>query len=48
VEAIRSPIFRGLMRAPACIGFNAPDAYELLHLSEQPTPAAASFTEYMM
>jgi len=31
VEAIRSPIFRGLDAGSCCIGFNAPDAYDLLH-----------------
>jgi predicted lactoylglutathione lyase len=34
VEAIRSPIFRGIDAGTCCIGFNALDAYELLHLSE--------------
>ncbi|CAM3466517.1 glyoxalase [Pseudomonas floridensis] len=32
IEAIRSPIFRGLDTGKTCIGFNAPDAYELLGL----------------
>ncbi len=34
VEAIRSPIFRGLDTGRSSLGFNALDAYELLHLSE--------------
>jgi predicted lactoylglutathione lyase len=32
VEAIRSPIFRGIDAGNCCIGFNAHDAYELLKL----------------
>ncbi|PZP22712.1 VOC family protein [Pseudomonas kuykendallii] len=35
IEAIRSPIFRGLDTGKSCIGFNAPDAYELLGLADQ-------------
>jgi predicted enzyme related to lactoylglutathione lyase len=34
IEAIRSPIFRGIDTGRSCIGFNAPEAYELLHLAE--------------
>ena len=34
VEAIRSPIFRGIDAGHACIGFNAHDAYGLLHLDD--------------
>jgi len=34
IEAIRSPIFRGLDTGKSCLGFNAPEAYELLHLAE--------------
>ncbi|CAM2158699.1 Glyoxalase (plasmid) [Pararobbsia alpina] len=34
VEAIRSPIFRGIDAGHTCIGFNAHDAYGLLHLDE--------------
>jgi len=34
IEAIRSPIFRGLDTGKSCLGFNAPEAYELLHLTE--------------
>jgi len=33
IEAIRSPIFRGLDTGKSCLGFNAPEAYELLHLA---------------
>lgn len=35
IEAIRSPIFRGLDTGKSCLGFNAPDAYELLGLADQ-------------
>ncbi|WP_122606550.1 glyoxalase [Pseudomonas viridiflava] len=34
IEAIRSPIFRGLDTGKSSIGFNALDAYELLGLDE--------------
>jgi len=34
IQAIRSPIFRGLDTGRSCIGFNAPEAYALLGLSE--------------
>jgi hypothetical protein len=34
IEAIRSPIFRGLDTGKSSLGFNALDAYELLHLSD--------------
>jgi uncharacterized glyoxalase superfamily protein PhnB len=34
IEAIRSPIFRGLDTGKSSLGFNAFDAYELLHLAE--------------
>lgn len=33
IEAIRSPIFRGVATGKSAIGFNALDAYELLKLS---------------
>jgi predicted lactoylglutathione lyase len=33
IEAIRSPIFRGLDAGKCAIGFNAHDAYDLLQLS---------------
>lgn len=32
IEAIRSPIFRGIDAGNCCIGFNAHDAYDLLKL----------------
>jgi hypothetical protein len=34
IEAIRSPIFRGLDTGRSSLGFNALDAYELLQLSD--------------
>jgi hypothetical protein len=34
IEAIRSPIFRGLDTGKSCLGFNALEAYELLKLNE--------------
>ena len=34
IEAIRSPIFRGIDTGKSSLGFNALDAYDLLHLSE--------------
>ncbi|WP_407310008.1 glyoxalase [Pseudomonas sp. nanlin1] len=34
IAAIRSPIFRGLDTGKSCIGFNAPEAYQLLGLGE--------------
>jgi predicted lactoylglutathione lyase len=34
IEAIRSPIFRGLDTGRSCLGFNAHDAYALLQLGE--------------
>jgi hypothetical protein len=34
IEAIRSPIFRGLDTGRSCLGFNALAAYELLKLSD--------------
>ena len=34
IEAIRSPIFRGLDTGKSSLGFNALDAYDLLQLSE--------------
>ncbi|MFT3803529.1 MAG: VOC family protein [Burkholderiaceae bacterium] len=33
IESIRSPIFRGLDTGKSSLGFNARDAYDLLHLS---------------
>ena len=43
VEAIRSPIFVGLDAGTCCIGFNAPDAYELLHLAEHSDTRGCKF-----
>ena len=43
VEAIRSPIFVGLDAGTCCIGFNAPDAYELLNLAEYSDTAGCKF-----
>ncbi|HCA24255.1 MAG TPA: glyoxalase [Pseudomonas sp.] len=43
VEAIRSPIFVGLDAGTCCIGFNAPDAYELLHLAEHSDTSGCKF-----
>ncbi|MDO6683616.1 MULTISPECIES: VOC family protein [unclassified Oceanobacter] len=43
VEAIRSPIFRGIDAGSCCIGFNALDAYELLHLSEYADTSGCKF-----
>src|ERR1700761_2617298 len=34
IEAIRSPIFRGLDTGKSSLGFNALDAYALLHLED--------------
>jgi len=34
IEAIRSPIFRGIDTGKSALGFNALDAYELLKLSD--------------
>ncbi|UJJ30258.1 VOC family protein [Halopseudomonas maritima] len=43
VKSIRSPIFVGLDAGTCCIGFNAPDAYELLHLAEHSDTAGCKF-----
>jgi predicted lactoylglutathione lyase len=43
IEAIRSPIFRGLDTGRSCIGFNAPDAYDLLELREFSDPRGVKF-----
>ena len=43
VEAIGSPIFVGLDAGTCCIGFNAPDAYELLHLAEHSDTSGCKF-----
>jgi len=34
IESIRSPIFRGLDTGKSSLGFNAHEAYEMLHLSD--------------
>lgn len=43
IEAIRSPIFRGLDAGRCCIGFNAHEAYELLKLSEHADTKGVKF-----
>ncbi|CAN5448991.1 glyoxalase/bleomycin resistance/dioxygenase family protein [soil metagenome] len=43
IEAIRSPIFRGLDTGKSSLGFNALEAYELLHLSEQADTRGVKF-----
>lgn len=43
VEAIRSPIFRGLDAGRCCIGFNAHEAYDLLKLSEHADTRGVKF-----
>ena len=43
IEAIRSPIFRGLDTGKSCLGFNAQDAYELLHLAEHSKTSGVKF-----
>jgi predicted lactoylglutathione lyase len=43
IEAIRSPIFRGLDTGKSAIGFNAPDAYKLLGLDELPESRGVKF-----
>ena len=43
VEAIRSPIFRGIDAGKCCIGFNAHDAYDLLQLSDHRETAGVKF-----
>jgi len=43
IEAIRSPIFRGLDTGKSCIGFNAPEAYELLGLGEYADSSGVKF-----
>ncbi|WP_395346618.1 VOC family protein [Variovorax sp. UC122_21] len=43
VEAYRSPIFRLLNAGGVNIGFNAPDAYELLGIERPADPAGARF-----
>jgi predicted enzyme related to lactoylglutathione lyase len=43
IEKIRSPIFRGLDTGKSCLGFNAPDAYELLKLGEHADTRGVKF-----
>jgi predicted lactoylglutathione lyase len=43
IHAIRSPIFRGLDTGKSCIGFNAPEAYELLGLGQFAGSTGARF-----
>jgi uncharacterized glyoxalase superfamily protein PhnB len=43
IESIRSPIFRGLDTGKSSLGFNAPEAYELLHLAEHADTRGVKF-----
>jgi len=43
IEAIRSPIFRGLDTGKSSLGFNALDAYELLGLAEHADTRGVKF-----
>lgn len=43
IESIRSPIFRGLDTGQSSLGFNAPEAYELLHLAEYSETSGVKF-----
>jgi predicted lactoylglutathione lyase len=43
IPEIASPIFRGLDAGRSCIGFNAPEAYELLHLGDQADTLGCKF-----
>lgn len=43
VEAIRSPIFRGIDAGKCCIGFNAHEAYELLQLGDRSGTSGVKF-----
>ena len=43
IEAIRSPIFRGLDTGRSSLGFNALQAYELLHLQEHADTRGVKF-----
>ena len=43
IESIRSPIFRGLDTGKSSLGFNAPEAYELLHLAEHAETRGVKF-----
>ena len=43
IPEIRSPIFVGLKTGLSCLGFNAPDAYGLLKLSDYANPTGVKF-----
>ena len=43
IESMRSPIFRGLDTGRSSLGFNAQDAYGLLHLSEHADTRGVKF-----
>jgi predicted enzyme related to lactoylglutathione lyase len=43
IEAIRSPIFRGLDTGKSCLGFNAQAAYELLQIPDQSDTRGVKF-----
>lgn len=43
IETIRSPIFRGLDTGKSALGFNAPEAYELLQLSDHADTRGVKF-----
>jgi uncharacterized glyoxalase superfamily protein PhnB len=43
IEAIRSPIFRGLDTGQSSLGFNALDAYELLGLADRADARGVKF-----
>ncbi len=43
IEAIRSPIFRGLDAGGTCVGFNAQEAYGLLGLDGRSDPTGTGF-----
>jgi uncharacterized glyoxalase superfamily protein PhnB len=43
IEAIRSPIFRGLDTGKSSLGFNAHDAYDLLKLADQADTRGVKF-----
>jgi predicted enzyme related to lactoylglutathione lyase len=43
VEAIRSPIFRGVDAGGTCIGFNAGEAYGLLGLADEAETRGVAF-----
>jgi uncharacterized glyoxalase superfamily protein PhnB len=43
IEAMRSPIFRGIETGRSSIGFNAPDAYALLGLADKAEVSGVKF-----